>query len=71
MSKKDTTCFLFLFLFFFNLFRADVDHNERLSKDELVNYLFKNVQQHLKEAKDKNSQLFILIDTNADGKDFI
>jgi hypothetical protein len=53
------------------LFRADVDHNERLSKDELVNYLFKNVQQHLKEAKDKNSQLFILIDTNADGKDFI
>jgi hypothetical protein len=57
-------------LFFVNLFRADVDHNERLSKDELTNYAFKNVQQHVKEAKDRNSQLFILIDTNQNGKSF-
>jgi len=57
-------------LFFVNLFRADVDHNERLSRDELAHYAFKNVQQHVKEAKDRNSQLFILIDTNQNGKSF-
>ncbi|CAF3821286.1 unnamed protein product [Rotaria sordida] len=47
---------------------ADSNHDERLSKDELLNHALKNVQQHLKEAKDKNSQLFLLIDTNQDGK---
>jgi Ca2+-binding EF-hand superfamily protein len=39
-----------------------------LSKDELLDYVFKNVQQHLREAKEKNTQLFVLIDTNQDGK---
>ncbi|CAF0908498.1 unnamed protein product [Adineta ricciae] len=47
---------------------ADIDHDERVTREELVSYLFKNVQDHLKEAKDKNAQLFILIDTNNDGK---
>ncbi|CAF0718914.1 unnamed protein product [Adineta ricciae] len=47
---------------------ADIDHDERVTREELVSYLFKNVQDHLREAKDKNAQLFILIDTNNDGK---
>ncbi|CAF3596578.1 unnamed protein product [Adineta steineri] len=47
---------------------VDVDHDERLTKDELVNYLFKNIQQHLQKAKHKNSQLFILIDADQNGK---
>ena len=65
MSKERKILFL---ISIFNLFRADVDHNGRLSKDELTNYAFKNVRQHLKEAKDKNAQLFILIDTDQNGK---
>ncbi|CAF0847364.1 unnamed protein product [Adineta steineri] len=47
---------------------ADLDRDERVTKDELVNYLFKNVQLHLKEAKNRNTQLFLLIDANEDGK---
>ncbi|CAF3921609.1 unnamed protein product [Rotaria sp. Silwood2] len=47
---------------------SDSNHDERLSKDELLGHVLKNVQQHLKEAKDRNSQLFLLIDTNQDGK---
>lgn len=42
--------------------------DQHLSQDELLNYVLKNVQQHLQEAKDKNLQLFLLIDKNADGK---
>ncbi|CAF4038002.1 unnamed protein product [Rotaria sp. Silwood2] len=38
---------------------ADVDHDQRLSKDELLNYVLKNVNQHIHEAKERNSQLFI------------
>ena len=51
-----------------DVFRADIDHDERVTREELVSYLFKNVQDHLREAKDKNAQLFVLIDTNSDGK---
>jgi len=64
---------IFLFLIFisisfvFYLFRADQDHDERLSKEELLNHVYKNVQLHLKEAKDKNLQLFLLLDTNQNG----
>ncbi|CAF1034990.1 unnamed protein product [Adineta steineri] len=47
---------------------ADTDHDQRLSKDELLSYVLKNVNQHLKEAQEKNSQLFLLIDSNQDGK---
>ncbi|CAF3351284.1 unnamed protein product [Rotaria socialis] len=46
---------------------VDLDHNERLSQDELFNYVYKNVQQHLNEARDRNLQLFLLIDSNEDG----
>jgi Ca2+-binding EF-hand superfamily protein len=53
---------------FLNLFRADVNHDKRVSKEELVNYVFKNVQKHLQEAKQKNSKLFVLIDSNQDGQ---
>ncbi|CAF1504989.1 unnamed protein product [Rotaria sp. Silwood1] len=47
---------------------SDANHDERLSKDELLSHVLKNVQQHLTEAKERNSQLFLLIDTNQDGK---
>ncbi|CAF2114733.1 unnamed protein product [Rotaria magnacalcarata] len=47
---------------------ADLDHDQHLSKDELLNYVLKNVNQHIQEAKDRNSQLFLLIDSNQDGK---
>jgi Ca2+-binding EF-hand superfamily protein len=53
---------------YLNLFRVDADHNKYLSKEELFNYVLRNVQLHLKKAKDKNSQLFLLIDTNQNGK---
>lgn len=48
--------------------RADVDHDQKLSKDELLNYILKNVNQHIQEAKERNTQLFLLIDSNQDGK---
>lgn len=51
----------------FYLFRADNDHNQQLSKDELLDYVLSNVNKHLKEAKEKNTQLFLLIDSNQDG----
>ncbi|CAF4270263.1 unnamed protein product [Rotaria socialis] len=47
---------------------ADLDHDQHLSKDELLNHVLKNVNQHIQEAKDRNSQLFLLIDSNQDGK---
>ncbi|UJR07816.1 hypothetical protein I4U23_012099 [Adineta vaga] len=47
---------------------ADADHDQRLSKEELLNYVLKNIHQHLREAKERNSQLFLLIDSNQDGK---
>ena len=50
------------------MFRANTDGDQYLSQDELLYYVLKNVEMHLKEAKDKNSQLFILIDSNGDGK---
>jgi Ca2+-binding EF-hand superfamily protein len=53
---------------FIHLFRADMDHDQQLSKDELLNYVLKNVNQHLREAKDRNTQLFLLIDSNQDGE---
>ena len=48
-------------------FRADINHDESLSKEELLNHVLKNVEEHLREAKERNSQLFILIDSNQDG----
>ena len=45
----------------------DVDHNEKLTKEELLGYVLKNVNEHTREAKERNSQLFLLIDTNQDG----
>ncbi|CAF3913540.1 unnamed protein product [Rotaria sordida] len=36
--------------------------NERIY--ELLNYVLKNVNQYLQEAKERNSQLFVLIDSN-------
>ncbi|CAF3901867.1 unnamed protein product [Rotaria sordida] len=45
---------------------ADGDHNQQLTKDELLNYVLKNVNQHIQEAKDRNTQLFLLIDSNQD-----
>jgi len=50
------------------LFRADGNHDGRLSQEELTNHVYKNIQMHLNEAKDKNTQLFLLIDTNQNGK---
>ncbi|CAF4066215.1 unnamed protein product, partial [Rotaria sp. Silwood1] len=47
---------------------ADVDHDQHVSKDELLNYVLRNVNKHIQEAKDRNSQLFLLIDSNQDGK---
>jgi len=47
---------------------VDVDYDQQLSKDELLNYVLKNVNQHIKEAKDRNTQLFLLIDSNQDGR---
>ncbi|CAF5143035.1 unnamed protein product [Rotaria magnacalcarata] len=47
---------------------VDLDHNERLSQDEVLNYVYRNVQQHLNEARNRNLQLFLLIDSNEDGK---
>jgi hypothetical protein len=52
----------------FDFFRADQDHDERLSHNELLDHVFKNIQQHSNEAKDRNSQLFILIDTDKNGQ---
>ncbi|CAF2067704.1 unnamed protein product [Rotaria magnacalcarata] len=46
---------------------VDLDHNERLSQDEVLNYVYRNVQQHLNEARNRNLQLFLLIDSNEDG----
>ncbi len=63
MSKKNIISFVFI-----DSFRADDNHDQRLSKDELLNYVLKNVNQHLREAKERNSQLFLLIDSNQDGK---
>ncbi|CAF4024533.1 unnamed protein product, partial [Rotaria sp. Silwood1] len=39
---------------------ADVDHDQHVSKDELLNYVLRNVNKHIQEAKDRNSQLFLL-----------
>ena len=50
------------------IFRADVDHDERLSKEEMLNYVLKNIHEHLREAKLRNAQLFLFIDSNEDGK---
>ena len=47
--------------------RANIDKNQGLTQTELLNYVLKNVQDHLREAKEKNSQLFLLIDTDQDG----
>ncbi|CAF5114599.1 unnamed protein product, partial [Rotaria sp. Silwood1] len=47
---------------------ADVDHDQHVSKDELLNYVLRNVNKHIQEAKDRNSQLFLLIDSNQDEK---
>ncbi len=52
----------------FDFFRADQDHDERLSHNELLDHIFKNIQQHSNEARDRNSQLFILIDTDKNGQ---
>lgn len=53
---------------FFNVFRVDIDNDQNLTKDELLNYVLKNIELHLREAKQRNSQLFLLIDSNKDGK---
>ncbi len=45
----------------------DVNRDQQLSKDELLNYVLKNVNEHLREAKERNTQLFLLIDSNQDG----
>lgn len=47
---------------------ADGNHDARLSQEELTDHVFKNIQTHLNEAKDRNTQLFLLIDSNQDGK---
>jgi Ca2+-binding EF-hand superfamily protein len=49
-------------------FRADINHDGYLSKDELLNHVMTNIEQHLKEGKQHNSQLFLLIDVNQDGR---
>ncbi len=54
-------------MFFFSSFRADGVHDQQLSKDELLNYVLNNVNKHLREGKERNTQLFLLIDTNQDG----
>jgi hypothetical protein len=46
---------------------VDVNRDQQLSKDELLNYVLKNVNEHLREAKERNTQLFLLIDSNQDG----
>ncbi len=57
---------IYIYIFIY-LFRADEDHDQLVSKEELLNYVFKNVQLHLKEAKEKNLQLFVILDTNQNG----
>jgi hypothetical protein len=56
---------------FFDRFRADINHDERVSREELLDHVFKNIQQHSREAKERNSQLFLLIDTDQDGENRI
>jgi hypothetical protein len=46
---------------------ADANHDQQLSKDELLSYVLNNVNQHLREGKERNTQLFLLIDSNQDG----
>jgi hypothetical protein len=59
---------LFFYLnIFIYLFSVDEDHDLRLSKEELIDYVFRNIQLHLHDAQDKNSQLFLLIDTDQNG----
>jgi len=69
MSTKKKIFFIYNYinLYFINSFRADNNHDQQLSKDELLNYVLKNVNQHLREGKQRNTQLFILIDSNQDG----
>jgi len=64
MSKKIISFFCFHYI---HLFRVDVNRDQQLSKDELLNYVLKNVNEHLREAKERNTQLFLLIDSNQDG----
>jgi len=66
-EEKDFYLFNIYIYSFIYLFRADEDHDQLLSKEELINYVFKNVQLHLKEAKEKNLQLFVILDTNQNG----
>jgi hypothetical protein len=48
--------------------RADVDHDAHLSRDELLGYVIKNVQNHLREGRQLNAQVFATIDTDHDGR---
>lgn len=48
--------------------KADLNKDSFLTKDELLDYAMTNIEMHLKEAKDKNLQLFLLIDSNQDGR---
>jgi len=34
----------------------------------LLNFILKNIHEHTNEAKQRNTQLFLLIDSNQDGK---
>lgn len=51
-----------------HVFRIDLDHDDRLSNDEVVSYVLKNIQEHLQKAQDRNLQLFLLIDNNENGE---
>jgi hypothetical protein len=48
--------------------RADANRDQQLSKDELLSFVLNNVNQHLREGKERNTQLFLLIDSNQDGE---
>ena len=52
----------------FRLSRVDADHDQGITQSELLDHVLKNVAQHLKEAKDRNSQLFVLIVSDLNGK---
>jgi hypothetical protein len=53
---------------FDGFFSADANRDQHLSKDELLSFVLNNVNQHLREGKERNTQLFLLIDSNQDGK---
>ncbi|KAI6242927.1 45 kDa calcium-binding protein [Aphelenchoides fujianensis] len=48
--------------------RADVDHDGRLSKDELKAQILSNIRRHLDKARNSSDQLFQQADTDGNGR---